>query len=1085
MDMESSRRSAVDRSREPGLKKPRLAEDVSNRDRPVPLPRGGPPTDPRLRIGEREREEPSRAAIGAYQQQQELVSQYKTALSELTFNSKPIITNLTIIAGENLHAAKAIASTVCNNILEVPSEQKLPSLYLLDSIVKNIGRDYIKHFAARLPEVFCKAYKHVDPSIHPGMRHLFGTWKGVFPAGPLQIIEKELGFAATVNGSSGATVSRPDSEAQRQPHGIHVNPKYLEARQRLQQSARAKEINRGDMTSAMNPMDNAERSDRMAISGSSKQWADLPNAQRSQREQLSEPVPENKTYIDYEFSSNYSRPDSRAGRVNEAVKERDAIDKPWYGNAGITVSKTLGNKRNGVDVNQGYGKFIESGATLTDHQLRPLHFNEANKGSGVISKSWKNSEEEEYLWDMHSRSTGYGEASGLMKGGQDIDDTKPVSMLRRKWMPRETEHLDSRQNQLEALSQYVKSSISDDTVPPSRGAEDNFLPARQQVDADPRIKMESPSDTLPLRRTSLGHTPLRPLQEPHSSVMGLDHISSRIAGQSETQPTSLDSSLQRSGRLMHSIPPSIGPITNVVSRSRGTFGQALQSLRPSSPSRYMLPSSAHLQQQNSPSSADPEQLQSLSSSQGIQKPLQLSGNLNRVHASASPDSFQSHGVPNPQALAPQSQYLQSASASPATFLQSRLHLPLLVPSNSDQLVQQTQAQSSHSSTPMQKQPPLPQGQSDTSSLLTGIMKSGLLPNTSSSNPHDLRPPLPSGPPPIHVLTSSSPSVIPSSASLPMPHTNVPSLTSSSMRGVLPPLPPGPPPQSSLLSSSKSSSAVSGTSNPLSSLLSSLVAKGLISSPASEVPTAHIHEKPSDKISSDDTSNSLVACSTSASSKGSAPPMDNHSGPESSAPVNVAFPVSDTGLNDLIGLDFKAEVIREHHPSVISGLFDDLKQQCNKCGLRFRLKEQLDHHLDKHSSEKPKRSCSESISRKWYADLTVWISRSTGQPSGPGSSVSFAEDIPVRKDYEPMVTADESQCICLFCGEPFEDFYCEEKDEWMYKGTMYLNEPEALGNKGSMDEGIGLVPIVHAKCAATSAANRTDVPDHNEMSWTSS
>ncbi|KAJ0969790.1 hypothetical protein J5N97_022667 [Dioscorea zingiberensis] len=1107
--MENSRRSAVERSREPGLKKPRLAEDVANRDRPMPQPRGGLPTDPRLRVAEREREEPSRVGIGAYQLQQELVSQYKTALAELTFNSKPIITNLTIIAGENLHAAKAIASTVCNNILEVPSEQKLPSLYLLDSIVKNIGRDYIKHFAARLPEVFCKAYKHVDSSIHPGMRHLFGTWKGIFPAGPLQIIEKELGFTITANGSSGATVSKPDSETQRQSHSIHVNPKYLEARHRLQQSTRAKDINRGDIASAMNPINNAEKSDRIVMTGSSKQWADLPvkmpNTQRSQRDQLSEPVLENKAYIDYEYSSNYSRPDQRVGRVSEAVKERDGLDKPWYGVAGSTMSKTLANKKNGVDINQGYGKFVESGATLTDRQLLPLHLNETNKGSGAISKSWKNSEEEEYMWeDMHSRSTGYGETN---KGSQLIDGAKPVSMLRHKWMPLETEHLDSRQNQQEALTQYVKSSISEDRVPSSRGAEDRVLPARQQPDVDPRVKKENPADTLPSRRTSLGHTSMWPPQEPHSAVMGLDHISSRIADQSEGHPTSLGSSLQRSGRLAHSISPSIGPLTNVVSGSRGTFGlQAQQSLLPSSPSRYLLPS--HFQQQNQQTSADTEQLQSHSSSQAIQKSLQLSGHLNRLHASAGQDSFQPHGIPNPQALPSQSQYLQNSSASSATLLQARHHHSLVQPSIPDQLLQQAQAQSPQSSIHTQKQPPLLQGfgthpsdgfsatsfsnnpavditdQSDTSNLLAAIVKSGLLPNTSPSNLQNLRPPLPSGPPPIHVLTASGSSVVPSSASLPISQTNVPNLTSSSLRATLPPLPPGPPPQSSLLNTSKNSSATSATSNPLSNLLSSLVAKGLISSPASELRTvtSQTPEKPPNRSSNDDKSNSVVAPSTSVSSKDPDHAMGNHSGPESSAPVNVTFPVSGPDLNDLIGLDFKADVIREHHPSVVSSLFDDLRQQCNKCGLRFRLKEQLGSHLDWHSSEKPKRSSSECISRKWFADLTNWIARSTGQSSGLGSSASCEEEISVRKDYEPMVPADESQCVCLFCGEPFEDFYYEEKDEWMYKGTMYLNMSDIPGDKGCMDESIGQVPIVHAKCEATSADNHVDMPDQNEMTW---
>ncbi|OAD09225.1 hypothetical protein MUCCIDRAFT_136583 [Mucor lusitanicus CBS 277.49] len=118
---------------------------------------------------------------------------YRSALSELTFNSKPIITNLTIMAQENQGAASVIVKEIENQLRNNAAGQKLPVLYLIDSICKNVGGVYITNFSRNMVNVFLDAYTLTDPTVRKSFERLLQTWKNGMPGGhpvfPRHIIE--------------------------------------------------------------------------------------------------------------------------------------------------------------------------------------------------------------------------------------------------------------------------------------------------------------------------------------------------------------------------------------------------------------------------------------------------------------------------------------------------------------------------------------------------------------------------------------------------------------------------------------------------------------------------------------------------------------------------------------------------------------------------------------------------------------------------------------------------------------------------------------------------------------------------------
>jgi len=150
-------------------------------------------------------------------------AEYKDALKQLTFNSKPTINMLTLLAEDNVEYAQAIVEVVCDRIRNVAREQKMPSLYLLDSILKNVGGEYVIIISKYIVDTFCCVFEAApDEKSRLALFKLRKTWGTCIPSKVLDEMDVK------VSQTDPNWPVRKRNPGTGSPNVIHVNPKFLQ-----------------------------------------------------------------------------------------------------------------------------------------------------------------------------------------------------------------------------------------------------------------------------------------------------------------------------------------------------------------------------------------------------------------------------------------------------------------------------------------------------------------------------------------------------------------------------------------------------------------------------------------------------------------------------------------------------------------------------------------------------------------------------------------------------------------------------------------------------------------------------------------
>lgn len=131
----------------------------------------------------------------------EFIESYSVELNELVGTDKVTINKLTMLVEDNKSnavLANTIAKTIMERLRQCPVSCKLPTLYLIDSVIKNVPQPYNDMFAPHLRELFAHAWSVADPSVKKSMKRLLATWEPIIDRSDYNQLEQLVDQSSSV-----------------------------------------------------------------------------------------------------------------------------------------------------------------------------------------------------------------------------------------------------------------------------------------------------------------------------------------------------------------------------------------------------------------------------------------------------------------------------------------------------------------------------------------------------------------------------------------------------------------------------------------------------------------------------------------------------------------------------------------------------------------------------------------------------------------------------------------------------------------------------------------------------------------------